>query len=499
MTRSLPPRLRGVLYTLLATVSAALLQTVRLQAQTAGLAKPSPGFAAMEGYILDSLHDVPLANARIMVEGANRAGVTDGVGHYHIDSIPAGEYSVQVLHPLLDTLGLAAAFRTPTYPFAVGVTRDFDLSIPPAQLLATLFCNNSPKKVRGPAAMVGFVRDPDTKAAAVGAKVELVFYNVDLIGRKTLVTGQETVDSTGIYHLCGLPQGMTGKVQVFRNGVTTGEVPVETTGGYLAMRGFTVGSATSQTVAVVKSDSGKVKRVALGSAVLTGKVVNKKGDPLGGARVTLQGQFRTVVASPNGTFKLDSLPSGTQSVEVRRLGYSFTEVPVELASNSPATTTITMSDAVPMLAQVTVEAQADVALAQIGYSDRKKSSTGGYFLDGDAINHNASEFSVVMTAVPGLGISPVGDGRTNKIVDNRTAGGCVNYWVDGTQYPSLTPGDIDDYVRPGDMVAVEVYHSSDIPPQFMVSGQGSCLTIVVWTQAKLDAIYRRNKKLPGVP
>jgi hypothetical protein len=494
MTRSLPPRLRAVLYILFATVSAVLLQSVSLQAQSAALAKPAPGFSAMEGYILDSLHDVPLANARVVIEGANRSGLTNGLGHYHIDSIPPGEYSVQVLHPLLDTLGLAAAFRTPTYPFAANVTRDFDLSIPPAQLLAALFCNASPKKIRGPAAMVGFVRDPDTKAAAAGAKVQLVYYNTDLIGRKTLVTGEETVDTTGIYHLCGLPQGMSGKVQVFLNGVSTGEVPVETTGGFLAMRGFTV--ASSQKVAVVKNDSGKVKRIALGSAVLTGKVVNKKGEPLGGARVTLQGQFRTVVASPNGTFRLDSLPSGTQSVEVRRLGYSYTEVPVELSSNRPATTTITMDAAAPMLAQVTVQANADVALAQIGYTARKHSSPGGYFLDGDAINHNASEFSVAMTAVPGLGISPVGDGRTNKIVDNRTAGGCVNYWVDGTQYPSLTPGDIDDYVRPGDMVAVEVYHSSDIPPEFMVSGQSSCLTIVVWTQAKLDAIYRRNKKKP---
>jgi hypothetical protein len=496
MTRSLPPRLSAALFTLLATVSAALLQTNSLQAQSAELSKASPGFAAMEGYLIDSLHNVPLADARILVEGTNRSAVTNDLGHYFVDSIPAGEYSVQVLHPLLDTLGLASAFKTPSYPFSVGVTRDFDLSIPPAQLLATLFCNASPKKVRGPAAMVGFVRDPDTKAAAVGAKVQLVFYNTDLIGRKTLITGEETVDSTGIYHLCGLPQGMSGKVQVFLHGVSTGEVPVATTGGYLAMRGFSVASASSQVVAQVKTDSGKIKHIVLGSAVLTGKVVNKKGEPLGGARVTLQGQFRTVVASPNGTFKLDSLPSGTQSIEVRRLGYSYTEVPVELSATRPATTKITMSDAVPMLAPVTTQATADVALAQIGYTARKRSSAGGYFLDGDKINHNASEFSVVMTAVPGLGISPVGDGRTNKIVDNRTAGGCVNYWVDGTQYPSLTPGDIDDYVRPGDMVAVEVYHSSDIPAEFMVSGQSSCLTIVVWTQEKLDAIYRRNKKKP---
>jgi hypothetical protein len=492
MTRFSSARLRAMLHACLGAAVVTLLPALTLSAQSTRPA--APGFGAMQGFILDSLHEVPLANARVVVEGANRDGTTDGQGHYRIDSIPPGNYTVQVLHPLLDTLGLAQAFRTPSYPFASGVTRDFDLSIPPGQLLAALFCNSSPKRVRGPAAMVGFVRDPDTKAAAAGAKVQLVFYNTDLIGRKTLVTGEETVDSTGIYHLCGLPQGMTGKVQVVRNGVTTGEVPVETSGGYLAMRGFTV--AATQVVAVVKNDSGKVKRVAVGTAVATGRIINKKGEPLGGARVTLQGQFRTVVAAANGTFTLDSLPSGTQSLEVRRLGYSLAEVPIELSAGRPATTTITLSEAAPMLAAVTVEASPDAALADVGYVGRKRSSPGGYFLDGDKINHDASEFSVIMTAIPGLSISPAGDGRTNVIKDNRSAGGCINYWVDGTPFPSITPGDIDDYVRAGEVVAVEVYHASDMPPEFMTPGRGSCTTIVAWTQAKMDGINRKKRKSP---
>lgn len=481
-----------MLHSALCAAAVTLLPAIQLSAQSAPPA--TPGFGAMQGFILDSLHDVPLANARVVVEGANRAGVTDGEGHYRIDSIPPGSYTIQVLHPLLDTLGLAQAFRTPAYPFASGVTRDFDLSIPPGQLLAALFCNSSPKKIRGPAAMVGFVRDPDTKAAAIGAKVQLVFYNTDVIGRKTLVTGEETVDSTGVYHLCGLPQGMTGKVQVVRNGVTTGEVPVETSGGYLAMRGFTV--ASTQVVAVVTNDSGKVKRVAVGSAVATGRIINKKGEPLGGARVTLQGQFRTVIAAPNGTFRLDSLPSGTQSLEVRRLGYAFAEVPVELAAGRPSSTTITLSDAAPMLATVKVEASPDAALAVVGYTGRKHSSPGGYFLDGDKVNHDASVFSVIMTAVPGLSISPAADGRNNVIKDNRSAGGCINYWIDGTPFPSITPGDIDDYVRAGEVVAVEVYHASDMPAEFVTPGRGSCTTIVAWTQEKLDGINRRKKKTP---
>lgn len=492
MTRFSLPRLRAVFRSVAPAAAGILLPMLCLHAQVARGA-PS-GFATIQGVILDSLHSGGLENARVVVLGTDRAGVTNASGIYRIDSVPAGSYAVQVLHPLLDTLGLAQAFRTPPQTFTAGQTRELDLSIPPGELLATLLCNDSPKKVRGPAAMIGFVRDPDTKAPAVGAKVQIVYYNTDVIGRKTLITGEQVVDSlTGNYRLCGLPQGVTGKVQVFRNGVATGEVPVETTGGFLAMRGFTV--AATQVVAQVKNDSGTVKRVALGTAVVKGKVVNKKGEPLGGARVTLQGQFRTVVAQPNGTFTLDSLPSGTQSLEVRRLGYTLAEVPVELSANRPTTTTITLTDATPMLAAVQVEAKNDAALTDVGYMNRKRSTPGGYFLDGNDINHSASTFSVVMTRVPGLSISPVGDGRRNVIKDARNGtGGCVNYWVDGTPYPSLSPGDIDDYIQPAQMVAAEVYHAADTPAQYATPGSSSCITIVVWTQAKMDGLNRKRRK-----
>jgi hypothetical protein len=285
---------------------------------------------------------------------------------------------------------------------------------------------------------------------------------------------------------------MTGKVQVFRNGVSSGEVPAEATGGFLTLRAFSV--ASTQRVVETKGDSGKVKRVAKGSARVTGRVTDSKGQPLRDARIALQGGGDVTLSKANGDFALDSLPSGTQAIEVRKLGYSVTEVAVELAANSTATTSVKMSDAVPMLETMRVEAQADQALSQLGYLGRKQTGMGQFY-DGRQINHEAMMFSDVMRIATGLRISPTGDGRTQVITDARNASnGCVNYRVDGQQWTTMEPGDIDSFVQPSDVVAVEVYHGSETPPEFQQAGQSGCATIVVWTRAKTTTMPKKRNK-----
>src|SRR5678815_1482608 len=105
---------------------------------------------------------------------------------------------------------------------------------------------------------------------------------------------------------------------------------------------------------------------------------------------------------------------------------SVTEVPVELSSNNTTPATVTMSDAIPMLQTMRVEAAQDKALSDLGYLQRKQTGMGRFY-DGKQINHESMSFSDVMRIDPGLRISPTGDGRTYVITDSRNAsGGCVN-------------------------------------------------------------------------
>ena len=260
--------------------------------------------------------------------------------------------------------------------------------------------------------------------------------------------------------------------------------PAEVKNG-VAVRAFSVVSQ-HQAVAEVKGDSGKVRRVALGTARVSGVVVDKGGKPLQGARVALQGGgMKVAITGAAGEFSLDSLPSGTQALEVRKLGFAATDVPVEHSATTTQRTTITLGEFVPTLAAMRTEAARDKALSDIGYLGRKNMGMGTY-LDGDRINHQSLAFSDVMRTVAGLKVVPLGDGRTSVVTDARNpANGCVNFYVDGFQWTSMTPGDIDGFVRPDEMVAVEVYHGSSTPPQFQPPGQSGCATVVVWTVAKV--------------
>src|SRR5436305_1092358 len=89
-----------------------------LAAQTPTPAPASGGISVLQGFVIDSIHGAPLANAKITIEGTNRSGMTTPEGRYRVDSIPPGPHRVVVTHPLLDTVGLQ--MRTPEYPFAAG-------------------------------------------------------------------------------------------------------------------------------------------------------------------------------------------------------------------------------------------------------------------------------------------------------------------------------------------------------------------------------------------
>jgi hypothetical protein len=482
--KATPSALRVLRWTRAAAAVAwiALAAAPTLGAQATPPTPPASGLSTLQGFVMDSVHDVPLAKAVVIVEGTGRNAVTTAEGRFRVDSVPPGSHRVMVMHPLLDTLGIS--MRTPAYPFVAAQVHEIDLAIPGGDRLAGLLCTPA-QRTRGPAVMLGFVKDPDSQGPAPGAKVQLVFDVQDIVGRKSPVTREAIADSVGLYKICGLPAEMTGKVQVYRNGVSSGEVPVEVTNN-VALRAFSI-VAQHQAVSEVKNDSGKVTRVAKGSARVTGKITDKNGRPLEGARVSLQGGGggTTAITRANGEFTLDSLPSGTQALIVRKLGYAVTEQPIELAANLPARTEVKMGDFVPTLEKVVVEAAENKALADIGYLSRKQSGMGRFY-DGNQINHESMSFSDVMRIDPSLRITPTGDGRTYTISDARNAaGGCVNYWVDGSPWEQMQPGDIDGFVRPAEIVAIEVYHGNTAPPQYTKPGQSSCAAIVVWTQARV--------------
>jgi hypothetical protein len=88
-----------------------------------------------------------------------------------------------------------------------------------------------------------------------------------------------------------------------------------------------------------------------------------------------------------------------------------------------------------------------------------------------------------MRTVPGIRVSEQ-NGQATLTPTRSAQGGCVTVFVDGASWQSLEPGDLDTFVRPEEVAAVEVYNGVSVPPQFTAPGK-DCTSIVVWTKTRV--------------
>ena len=442
----------------------------------------------LQGVAIDSIHGTPLVNAMIQLSGTDRVGITDSLGRFLVDSITPGSYKVDVDHPILDTLGILLS-TAPMQFVANEVTRVV-IAVPSQEFLAGRFCTPA-RRALGPGALAGRVREPDSEIAAVGARVSLVWYDPDppaIAGvpvkiKKAPRVREATVGEDGTYRLCGLPEKYEGKLQAQRkDGGTTAEVPVVQEDGLLALRSMSVAP-----LAVARADSSGKAAPAKGAARVLGRVINKQGGPVANARVTLNGTGASTLTRANGDFVLDSLPAGTQAITVRHLGYAPTEVSVELSSRTPARVSVQMGPYVPELTPVEVVSRQDQGLERVGWTSRKRGAASGYFLSPEQIeSRKATQFTDLLTTTPGIRVQ--GTMGRMFITATRTAGraGCVNVYVDGSRWQQLEAGDLDSFVRPQDVAAIEVYPGGgSMPVEFQSSG-GDCAAVVVWTKLNVN-------------
>lgn len=466
---------------------------------------PMPAFASATGVVTDSIRGEPLARARVALLGTSRLAVTDASGRFRMDSIPAGSFRFEVSHPRIDSLGIRLV--TDPIQFTAGKTVTVDMATPSPARFAALVCPAA-WRASGPGVLVGQVLDADTELPAESATVSLAWEETVVspaIGvQKMPRLRKARVMPGGSFRICGLPAGVTGTLQAERGGARTAEVTITTGEDELVViSGLRLASADSVSVAASGAggqqpgqqpgQSAVASRMQLrrGSAVVRGQVLDKTGKPVAGARVDMPGAASTAVTAESGNFVLANVPAGTQSLVVRRLGYAPSETVVELSARQPKSVTIRLGDFVRQLNNVVVTARADSGLNVLGFTERRRMGQGRYLTGEEIESMNAIRASDVLRRVPGLRVVPAGGSRY-VVQSSRSAGGCVSYVVDGAPFQSLTPGDVDDYLDPRNIAAIEVYQGSNTPSQFSVLGNSSCTTVVVWTKFRVDAARRQK-------
>ena len=467
-------------------------------------AAPPIPLASLSGTVYDSLHVAPLAGATVSVEGTDRVTVTSRLGIFMLDSVvPGAGLRVRVDHVLLDSIGIVMV----TQPFELkdGDSPTIKLAIPSSASLVEVSCSAA-RRALGPSAVIGRLLDADTDDPVAGARVSVAWLEMSINAglRKVPRVREALSGADGVYRICGLPSQIEGTLQASLKGVSTSEVRVKFEGQPLVVQGLKIGNAN--TVIASATDTAAVRRqkeatagpsfsaarLQSGNASLTGRVVNANGQPVAGARVDVIGTAGATLTKDNGEFILAGLPSGTQSVVVRQIGYAPEERAVELSTRAVARVEVKMERPATVLSAVVVKADRDIGLDRIGFSQRKRVG-GGYYITADDIQKRAPNLLTdLFRTVPGLRVSPGGNGTDYVIESSRSAtGGCVRYYVDGAVFEAVFPGDVDRLVPPWEIAAIEVYNGISVPAQFQAAGSSSCAAIVIWSKTRVDKPGKR--------
>jgi hypothetical protein len=433
---------------------------------------PAPKTSRIVGIVIDSLHKSGLEGAEVIISGLASPVTTDSLGRFTVDSLVPGTYQVGVFHPLIESLGLTLASK----PFTIGrdSTGVVNLAIPSVTTLASRYCGKE-VTLAHPAVVAGRVLDPDSDVPVSGAKISLAWVDM-VVSKETGVVRtphqlRADADSTGFFRFCGLPADLDAVVQGERSGISTGEVAISTHGSQL----------TFENLAIASSSGTAMK------GTVRGTVVSLDNQPIKAARVEAPMWGVAVVTKDDGTFNLEGVPTGTQLIIVRHIGFEVERVTVNVTSRQPIEVRVTLGPSVSVLDPVLVTARANYALDKDGFTARQRTGWGKYFTREQIQRRNPYNLTDILTDVPGVHVShgiggaTVQSERASYILGGGRGGGCTRVWVDGFEWHVAEAGDIDTFVSPRDVIGLEVYKPHEAPMQYR-GVDDNCIVLVVWTR-----------------
>ena len=469
--------------------------------------------ARVVGVVFDSVAMRPLRDALVQLVAANdpariRSVKTDERGAYAVDSLKIGVYLLGFFHARLDSLGLESPLMR------VDVQSDGELraplAIPSSRTLIGKLCGPTAANNAAQGMFMGFVRSSRGEPLAAPARVRAQWLEVTVGPRgieRRNPARYVTTTAAGAFSICGIPTDVKITSRAFVGADSSGFVELEMPRGGLLYRDVYVGSATKVALTpVIDTASKDDKRTAAagpttfassasalrGNGKLRGTVRSVSGQPIANARVTIWGSGLDATTNNSGQFTMQSLPSGTYTLESRAIGFAPNRSPVDVLDGAEGSTDVAMEVFVPMVDTMRVRANRNPGRDPIAEFDQRKKSGFGYFLDEDAISRrNPMYMSDLLRMTPGMSISPgqLGGDRVAMRGSGSTGTCTPTVFVNGARTAS-DDGMIDNIVNPQDVKAVEVYtQTSSMPIQFQ--SLNGCGSIVIWTGVRRSLNDRR--------
>jgi hypothetical protein len=435
-----------------------------------GIAAQLPGqrpTGSIRGLVFDSLvAGGPLIGAVVELVELGRSVETDGRGVFRIDSVPSGRYRLAFSHRTLSEIG----FAPPELPITVGSGVDHSvlLATPSPTTIYQRLCPGLREANTG--VVLGTVREAITDSALVGAEVrgewtETTISRVEGATRRPRVA-RVASDQTGRFQLCGIPIDVPVLLRLVSGSTSGSPLELLLENKSLAVRHLSVDLSTG------------VPRGAIAGVVRTAE------SPVANAQVQLLGSVRAVRTGADGTFRLDSLPAGTHTIEARAIGYLRRRATVDLEPGSPLTVSLSLSKAPVELPELTVAAS---AVARSGFEQRRLRGVGGTFITrADIVRRGSIRVEDLFKGVAGIKVDPIG-GSDYQILSLRGGAGTSavcspSIFVDNIRIPLDPESGNNLPVVPDEIEGIEIHPSPHSAPiEYRPMGQ-NCGIILIWTR-----------------
>ena len=453
---------------------------------------------SIAGTVFDSLSThAPLANATVVLVERSRYATTDARGHFRIDSVPDGHYTIGFMHPVLDSLDLTAPVvaadvtggrRTTVALFTPGPASAYARICPDAYAAET-------------GLVVGRVHDVDDKSPLADATVTTDWTEYTIAGGH--VAGHRVRDTArtnrqGVYLLCGVPTAVALDVHTELAGFSAGPTPLLLNDRLIGRADFALSRRDSAARAVALGDSSK--SAVPGTASLRGTVVGGDGRPMRDAIVRVMGTARSGRTDAAGAFRVDHIPAGTRTIEVRSIGLLPMTVSMDFATNAARDTLLSLSRQAQPLNPVAVNESGPTLSLIIneGFYKRRSQGLGAYVTAQDIARHGFSDLASVLEGVRGVNVVYGSMGKASGITDpvpyllgvSSVQGGGIhclpNFFLDGAPFRVSGPADYRDLsaMLPTTWIkGIEVYSSpGTMPIQYDLTSSTGCGSIVIWTR-----------------
>lgn len=432
-------------------------------------AQPPPGTGSVRGIVIDSLlGNGPLVGATIELVELGRVATSDVRGLFRFDSLPGGRYTIAFTHPSLASIGFSPPDRI--VQLGAGIDISVTLATPTGATIYRRLCPGIREPKTG--MLLGTLADAATDSLIAGAEVRGEWTEMALAGAAAMARRprlvRAPVDGSGRFQLCGIPNDVPVLVRTTAPGIVGQALEIRLNDLPFAIRRLTLDRGDSTTPATAR---------------VTGHVT-ENGRPLADAQVLVLGTDRVAKTLPDGSFLLDKLRGGTQTIEARAIGYSRQRVQVEVRPAREVTTTLALAKAATVLPDLNVTAR---KAARSEFEQRRATNIGGHFITrADIVRKASIRAEDLFRGVAGIKVEPVGF-NDYRIVSLRGGSGfsteCEpSVFIDGLRIPLDPEAGLSLPVLPEEIEGIEIHQGpGSAPLQYRTMGQ-NCGVILIWTR-----------------